>query len=49
MAKRSIDDYKDRLGSPVGAVQIDPKTGKTIKAGKKSAGTKKTTANKRKK
>lgn len=33
MAK-NINDYKDRLGSPIGAVRIDPKTGKPIKTKK---------------
>ena len=38
--KNSIDDYKDRMTSPIGAVRIDPKTGKAIKP--------KTTATKKK-
>ena len=28
--KRNISDYKDRMSAPIGAVQIDPKTGKPI-------------------
>lgn len=31
MAK-NIDDYKDRMTSPVGMVRIDPKTKKPIKS-----------------
>lgn len=35
MAKKpSIDAYKDRMTSPVGAVLIDPKTRKPIKPNK---------------
>ena len=34
MAK--IDEYKDRMTSPVGVVRTDPKTRKPIKTGKKS-------------
>lgn len=29
--KTKIEDYKDRMTSPVGAVRIDPKTKKPIK------------------
>ncbi len=29
--KNRIDDYKDRMSSPIGAVRIDPKTKKPIK------------------
>ena len=28
----NINDYKNRLTSPIGAVRIDPKTGKEIKS-----------------
>ena len=35
MVKHGIDEYKDRLDSPIGAIRIDPKTGKPIK-GKKT-------------
>lgn len=28
--KGTINDYKDRLSSPIGAVRIDPKTRKPI-------------------
>ena len=32
MAKKpSIDDYKDRMNAPIGAIRINPKTGKPIK------------------
>jgi len=31
MAKQGIDAYKDRFSSPIGAVRIDPKTGKPVK------------------
>ena len=32
MAKKpSIDDYKNRLDSPIGAIRIDPKTNKPMK------------------
>lgn len=44
MAKSNIDDYKDRMTAPVGAVQIDPKTKKPItkkKSTTKSTGKKK--------
>ncbi len=30
-SKNSINDYKDRMSSPVGAVRINPKTRKPIK------------------
>lgn len=43
MAKNNIDDYKNRMTSPIGAVRIDPKTGKPIKPAKRS-----TTTNKKK-
>lgn len=36
MAKRNIADYKNRMSSPIGAVQVDPKTGKPIGKKKKS-------------
>lgn len=29
--KTSINDYKNRMDSPIGATQIDPKTRKPIK------------------
>ncbi len=29
--KRKIDDYKNRLGAPIGGVLINPKTGKPYK------------------
>lgn len=29
--KTNINDYKNRMTAPIGAVQIDPKTGKVIK------------------
>ena len=35
MQKNNINDYKDRLGSPFGAVKVNPKTGKPIKQKKK--------------
>ena len=38
MAKNSIDAYKNRMSSPIGAVLIDPKTKKPIKARKSSTG-----------
>lgn len=42
MAKKTtIDDYKDRMNCPVGAVQIDPKTRKPIKPTKPSKPAKK--------
>ena len=28
--KTSINDYKNRMNAPIGAVRIDPKTGKAI-------------------
>lgn len=31
MPKTKIEDYKDRMSSPIGAVRIDPKTKKPIK------------------
>ena len=31
MPKSSIDDYKDRMSSPIGIVRTDPKTRKPIK------------------
>lgn len=37
MAKKpTINDYKDRMSAPIGAVQIDVKTGKPIRTGKKT-------------
>lgn len=30
MKKPSINDYKDRMDSPVGAIRIDPKTKKPV-------------------
>ena len=39
MAKTKIEEYKNRLDSPIGAIRINPKTGKPItkkaKKGKK--------------
>ena len=37
MAKRNIADYKNRMSAPIGAVQVDPKTGKPISKKKKSS------------
>lgn len=31
MKKATINDYKNRMTSPIGAVRIDPKTRKPIK------------------
>ena len=33
--KTSIDDYKDRMTCPFGAVRLDPKTNKPMKKTKK--------------
>ena len=35
--KANINEYKNRLTSPIGAVRIDPKTGKAIKSKGSSA------------
>ena len=32
----SIKDYKNRMSAPIGAVQIDPKTGKPLAKKRKS-------------
>ena len=39
--KNGINAYKDRMTSPIGVVQIDPKTRKPIKSGRKSSSKKK--------
>ena len=39
--KRSINDYKNRLDSPIGAIRISTKTGKPIKGTRKSTSKKK--------
>lgn len=36
--KNSIDDFKDRMTSPVKITRIDPKTRKPIKPSKKKKG-----------
>lgn len=42
MAKKtSINEYKNRLDSPIGAVRISPKTGKPIRAKKNTTGSRK--------
>lgn len=37
MAKRNIADYKNRMNAPVGAIQVDPKTGKPISKKRKTS------------
>ncbi len=37
--KTSINDYKNRMDAPVGAVRIDPKTGKPLSTSKRKATT----------
>ena len=38
--KPKIEDYRNRMMAPMGAVEIDPKTKKPIKKGSKSSGSK---------
>ena len=35
--KTSINDYKNRMNAPIGAVRIDPKTGKPIAKTRKAS------------